>query len=153
MAVMGRRTVVAVVGQGECDEELGALAHEVGRLVAQSRAVLVCGGRDGVMLWASRGAQEAGGLTIGLLPGFDKGAANPYVDAALPTGLGNARNAVIAQCCDAMIAVGGGPGTLSEVALALKAGKRVVGLRFSYRVDGVVEADTAAQALDLALGP
>ena len=86
---------------------------------------------------ACRGAREVGGRTVGILPGLDRGTANPYVDVAIATGLGEARNALVVRAADALIAVGGGYGTLSEVALALKAGKRVVGLD-SWDIEGVV---------------
>ena len=90
--------------------------------------MLVCGGLGGVMEAACRGARERGGITLGILPGLDRAAANPHVSVALPTGLGEARNALVVRAADALIAVGGGYGTLSEIALALKAGKRVIGL-------------------------
>lgn len=100
---------------------------------------MVCGGLGGVMKAACRGAKTAGGLTVGILPGSDRAAANAFVDVAVPTGLGEARNALVVRAADALIAVGGGYGTLSEIALALKAGKRVVGLD-SWDIDGMVAA-------------
>jgi uncharacterized protein (TIGR00725 family) len=109
----------------------------VGRELASAGAVVVCGGLGGVMEAACRGAREAGGQTVGILPGTDRAAANAFVDIAIPTGLGEARNALVVRAADALIAVGGGYGTLSEIALALKAGKRVVGLD-SWDIDGVV---------------
>jgi len=98
----------------------------------------------------SRGAKEAGGTTLGILPGTDRGAANPFVDLAVPTGLGEARNALVVRAADVLIAVGGAYGTLSEIALALKGGKRVVGLR-SWDIDGVEPAETAEDAVAGAL--
>ena len=100
----------------------------MGRALAERGAVLVCGGRGGAMEAACRGAKSAGGTTVGILPGPDRSAANEFVDVAVATGLGEARNAVVVRTADALIAVGGAYGTLSEIALALAAGKRVVGL-------------------------
>jgi uncharacterized protein (TIGR00725 family) len=138
---------VAVVGPGE--GPVGAAA-EVGRLVAERGAVLVCGGLGGSMEAACRGAKEAGGMTVGILPGPDRAAANPYVDIALPTGLGEARNALVVRAADAVIAVGGGYGTLSEIAFALKAGKRVIGLD-TWEIEGVSPADGPEAAVAAAL--
>jgi uncharacterized protein (TIGR00725 family) len=116
---------VAVLGPGEASAaEVGA-AERVGAELARRGAVVVCGGLGGVMEAACRGAKEAGGSTVGILPGLDREAANPFVDVALPTGLGEARNALVVRAADALIAVGGAYGTLSEIALALKGGKRV----------------------------
>jgi uncharacterized protein (TIGR00725 family) len=114
--------------------------------VAERGAVLVCGGLGGAMEAACRGAKEAGGTTLGILPGADRGDANPFVDVAVPTGLGQGRNLVIVHAADAVIAVGGGYGTLSEIALALRHGKPVVGVG-SWEVDGVVAVETAEAAV------
>jgi uncharacterized protein (TIGR00725 family) len=122
------RPCVAVVGAAEPDPGLAEQAYRVGALVARAGAVVVTGGLGGVMEAASRGAAEAGGLAVGLLPGGDRRAANPWVGLALPTGLGEARNVLVVRAADAVVAVGGGYGTLSEVALALKLGRPVVGL-------------------------
>jgi uncharacterized protein (TIGR00725 family) len=135
---------VAVVGSGEPEPSTDALAEEVGRALAERGAIVVCGGLGGVMEAACRGARAAGGLTVGLLPGSSRAAANPHVVVALPTGLGEIRNALIVRCADAVIAIGGGPGTLSEVAFALKTGVPVVSLR-SFELDGI---EVAAEALD-----
>jgi uncharacterized protein (TIGR00725 family) len=118
----------------------------VGREVAARGALLVCGGLGGVMEAACRGAKDAGGRTVGILPGTDRAAANPFVDIAIPTGLGEARNALVVGAADGLIAVGGGYGTLSEIALALKAGKRVVGLD-SWDIEGVVAVGDPAAAV------
>ncbi len=119
---------VAVVGAAECSSEVYELAREVGREIARSGAILLCGGRGGVMEAACRGATETGGVAIGILPGFDRSSQNPYVTYSIVTGLGDARNAVLVRSADAVIAISGGYGTLSEIGLALKAGRRVVGL-------------------------
>lgn len=124
----GRAPVIAVCGSGAEDPRLNALAEAVGGLVARGGAVLVCGGLGGVMAAACRGAARAGGLTVGILPTASPAAANPDVAIAIATGMGHARNAVIVQTADAVIAVGGEYGTLSEIALARKAGRPVVGL-------------------------
>jgi uncharacterized protein (TIGR00725 family) len=122
----------------------------VGRLVAERGAVVVCGGLGGAMESACRGAKQAGGLTVGLLPGSDRSEANAFVDVALPTGLGEARNALVVGAADVVIAVGRGYGTLSEIALALKAGKPVVGLD-TWNVEGVAPADGPEAAVSVAL--
>jgi hypothetical protein len=120
---------VAVVGAGEADEELAAAAEEVGRRLAQAGAAVVCGGLGGVMEAACRGAKSAEGLTIGILPGRRRADANRWVDVAIPTGMGETRNALVVLSADALVAVGGEHGTLSEVAFGLKLGRPVVGLR------------------------
>jgi len=122
--------VIGVIGESAfTDAEHDALAEEVGRRVAAAGAALICGGLGGVMEAACRGARGAGGRTIGILPGLERAGANPFVDVAVATGLGQARNVLIVLSCDALIAIGGGFGTLSEIALALRHGKPVVGLK------------------------
>jgi len=149
---------VAVVGPGEAGAEELAGAEEVGRLLAEAGAVVVCGGRGGVMEAVCRGARSAGGLTLGILPGRDRSEANAYVEVALPTGLGEARNALVVRAADAVIAVGGAYGTLSEIALALKIGKPVVGLgtwelaRAGRADEGIVRAADPREAAETALG-
>jgi uncharacterized protein (TIGR00725 family) len=139
---------VAVAGPGEGGDL--ASAELVGRELGSRGVVLVCGGLGGVMEAACRGARESGGRTVGILPGADRSEANPYVDVAIASGLGEARNALVVRAADALIAVGGGYGTLSEVALALKAGKRVVGLG-TWDVEGVVAADSPEAAVETVL--
>ncbi len=124
-----RWTLIAVIGPAQASPVELALAEEVGRLLAERGAVLICGGRGGVMEAACRGAAAGGGLTIGILPGSDPEVANPFVRVSLPTGLGEARNAVLMTAASAVIAVGGGYGTLSEIGFALKQGRKVVGLK------------------------
>jgi uncharacterized protein (TIGR00725 family) len=126
------------------------VAEEVGRLLARRGAVVVCGGLGGVMEAACRGASRAGGTTVGVLPGLDRGAANPFVSVAVATGLGEARNALVVRAADALIAVGGAYGTLSEIALALKAGKPVIGLG-TWEIDGVERVEGPEAAVNLAL--
>src|SRR5207253_9939182 len=123
---------VAVVGPGRATPEQCSIAEEVGRGLAEGGAVLVCGGLGGVMEAACRGAKQAGGLTIGILPGSDPGAANPHIDVAIATGMGEMRNALIVRAAGAVIAIGGGWGTLSEIALARRIETPVVGLHDSF---------------------
>jgi len=146
-----------VIGPGEAAADELETAEELGRLIAEAGAALVCGGRGGVMEAACRGARSAGGLTVGILPGRDRREANPYVEVAIPTGLGEARNALVVRSADAVVAVGGAYGTLSEIAFALRAGTPVVGIRTwelsrgGQPDSGVVRADSAAEAARAAL--
>jgi len=119
---------ISVIGEGKCDQKTYQTAYDVGQLIAERGAVLVCGGLGGVMEAACKGAKSQNGLTVGILPSEDRKWVNPYVDVAIPTGLGEARNALVARCADAVVAIGGQFGTLSEIALALKMGKPVVGI-------------------------
>jgi uncharacterized protein (TIGR00725 family) len=120
--------LIAVIGAASCSRAEAQAAQEVGRVLAQGGATLLCGGRGGVMQAACQGARSAGGLTLGILPGYDPAEANPYVDIAISTGLGEARNAIVARAARAVVAIGGQYGTLSEIAFALKNGVPVVGL-------------------------
>lgn len=153
----GGRAWIAVVGPGEADQQELALAETVGAEVAAAGAVLVCGGLGGVMEAACRGARSRGGTTVGLLPGSDRAAANGWVQIAIPTGLGEGRNALVVRSADALVAVGGGWGTLSEIALALKAGRPVIGIgswelaRDGQAVEGIVAMDDPADAVAAAL--
>ena len=146
-----------MAGSGEAPAADLDAAERVGRALAERGAVVVCGGLGGTMEAACRGAKSAGGTTVGILPGHDRAEANPYVDVAIPTGLGEARNALVVRAADALIAVGGAWGTLSEIALALRAGKRVVGLatwelsKGGEPVEGIVAADDPERAVELAL--
>lgn len=145
------RPIIAVCGAGACDRDVAALARETGRLLAARQAILLCGGLGGVMAAAAQGAKEAGGLTVGLLPGNDPADANPFIDAPIATGLGHARNALIARAAQALIALPGGPGTLSEIGLGLKMGRPVIGLKAWSHIDGVIAAADPAEAVQLAL--
>ena len=141
---------VAVIGGSQVSPEVAALAREVGREVARRGAVLLCGGLGGVMAAAAQGAQEAGGVSLGILPEADRGRANPYLTYSLPTNLGHARNILIAHSADAVIAVDGDYGTISEAAIALKLGKPVVALKAGWDLRGLQCADSAREAVDLA---
>ncbi len=125
---------LGVVGAGTAGPELEREAEAVGREVARSGATLYCGGLGGVMLAAARGARAEGGVTIGILPGSSALDANPFITHPIVTGMGQARNVILVGSCDAIIAVGGGYGTLSEVAVARKLGIPVIGLG-SWRLD------------------
>jgi uncharacterized protein (TIGR00725 family) len=129
-----RRRLVAVCGESDPQTSLADLAFELGRGIAQRDAVLICGGLTGVMEHAARGARAAGGLTIGLLPGDDPNEANEYVQVAIATGVGHARNAILARTADGVVALGGGLGTLSEIALALRNGRPTIGIQ-TWRFD------------------
>jgi len=126
---VNRPLVIAVVGENDPTPEIVALAEAVGEEIALARAVLVCGGLGGVMEAACRGAQRKDGVTIGILPGTRQGDANPYVTYAIPTGLGHARNIIVARAAQAVIAIGGKYGTLSEIAFAKIEGTAVIGLQ------------------------
>lgn len=142
---------VAVIGGGEVSAELAVLAQEVGRELARRGAVLLCGGQGGVMATAARGAKEEGGVIIGILPDADRSRANPYLTYSLPTNLGHARNVLIAHAADALIAVDGGHGTISEAAIALKLGKPVIGLNVSWDIPGLKRSATPGAAVAAAL--
>jgi uncharacterized protein (TIGR00725 family) len=124
-----RRRLVAVCGESDPQTSLADLAFELGHGNAERDAVLICGGLTGVMEHAARGARAAGGVTIGLLPGDNPDEANAYIDLAIATGLGHARNAILAQTADGVVALGGGLGTLSEIALALRHGRPTIGIQ------------------------
>jgi uncharacterized protein (TIGR00725 family) len=145
-----KRVHIAVVGPGEATAEQVTVAEEVGRGLAGAGAVLITGGGEGVMAAACRGAQRAGGLTIGILPGQDRGEANEWVEVAIPTGLRELRNGLIVRAADAVIAVGGAYGTLSEVALALKTGVPVIGLD-TWAIDGIEAAEAPDDAVSRAV--
>ena len=140
---------VAVIGGSQAPPEVAALAREVGREVARKGAVLLCGGLGGVMAAAAQGASEAGGVSLGVLPDADRGRANPYLTYSIATNLGHARNVLIAHSADAVIAVDGDYGTISEAAIALKLGKPVVALKTDWDLRGLQRAATAQEAVAL----
>ena len=139
------RTIIGVIGDSDPAPETAALAEEAG-------AVLVCGGLGGVMEAAARGAKSAGGLTVGVLPSYDARSANAFIDIPIVTGMGHARNVVIAATAHALIAMAGAYGTLSEIAIGLKLGKRVISLGRDESPVGVVPASSAREAVRMALG-
>lgn len=146
----GIRKIVAVIGGRDAPESLLKIAEEVGRELASAHVVVMTGGLSGVMYWASKGAKSIGGTTLGILPDDKKSTANPYVDIPVATGLGIGRNVIIARTADALIAVGGGYGTLSEIAFALQLGKPVIGIQ-TWNIKGVITATTAKEAVETAL--
>ncbi len=141
------KKIIAVIGTGKTDENLSKIAERVGRLVAEKDALLVCGGLGGVMEAASKGAKDAGGITIGILPYEKTEYANPYIDIPIATGFGEGRNVIIIRTADAVIAVGREYGTLSEIAFALKSGKTVVGIN-TWDIEGIIKAVTAEEAVN-----
>jgi uncharacterized protein (TIGR00725 family) len=141
---------VGVVGASKATPRDMEDGEQVGRLLGQRGAIVVCGGRGGVMAAASKGCAEAGGTVIGMLPGDDRSDANQWVSIAIPTGLGELRNGLIVRTSDVLIAVGGSYGTLSEVALGLQAGLNVFGLH-TWTIDGITAVDTPDQAVNAAL--
>jgi len=151
---------IGVVGAAQCSDRLAETAAAVGQEIAQRGGVVVCGGRGGVMAAAARGAAAAGGVVLGILPEDDRAGANPHLTYSIPTGLGQARNVIVVLASDALVAVGGGFGTLSEIASALKLGVPVVGLDswgFSPPVDApplavgaYARASTPAEAVEIA---
>jgi uncharacterized protein (TIGR00725 family) len=141
---------VAVVGASQPSDAQLAAAETIGRRLAEGRAIVVTGGRGGVMAAASRGAKGAGGMVVGILPGDDRADANEWVDVVLPTGLGELRNGLVVRSADAIVAVGGAYGTLSEIALALNARKPVVGYD-TWEVRGIELAPTPQEAAERTL--
>jgi uncharacterized protein (TIGR00725 family) len=150
-----RSRTIAVVGPGDADDELCRIAYEAGQLVAGRGDAVITGGLGGIMEAASQGARDAGGLVIGLLPGSDAGAANDAVSVAIPTGLGELRNALIVRSADGVIAIGGSWGTMSETALAMRTGTPVVcvnGWEINDHSGSAVileNATSAAEAIDV----
>lgn len=145
------RKQIGVIGAGNCSSETRALAEAVGREIAKKGAVLLCGGLGGVMEAAACGAKLEGGTTIGILPGICREDANPWIDMAILSGMGHARNALIAQSSDALIAVSGEYGTLSEIALGLKMGKPVFVLDCKWEIEGIQRVKSPQEAVERAL--
>ncbi len=144
------RPIIAVVGGSTVSTEVYKTAREVGQAVAAAGAILVTGGLGGVMQAASQGAKEKGGMVIGILPGFSRSEANPYVDIPIVTGLGDGRNMLIVQTAEALIALPGEYGTLSEIALALKISRPVVSLGSWEVSSNIIKAETAQEAVERA---
>jgi uncharacterized protein (TIGR00725 family) len=148
---MSRKMQIGVLGASSCGPDMEKMAYEVGKEIARQGAVLLCGGLGGVMEAASRGAKEAGGLTVGILPGPSGSEANPHISLRIATDMGHARNVVLVRSSDAVIAVSGGYGTLSELAIARKIGVPCIGLHTWDLDPGVVQADDAVQAVGYAV--
>jgi uncharacterized protein (TIGR00725 family) len=149
--------IISVIGGSSCSPEEAKLAENVGELLAQRGVIVVCGGLGGVMEAVCRGAKSKGGLTAGILPGQDSSMANPWVDIPVVTGLGEARNVVVVKSAQAVIAIGGSYGTLSEIAYALKSSIPVIGLntwslsRNGREDDSIIKVQSATDAVDKAI--
>ena len=139
---------IGVVGSSKCDERLYNIAFRVGELIAERGCILVNGGLGGVMEASAKGAKMKGGLTVGILPGDSREDANPYIDVAIVTNMGHARNVIIAHTCDALISIGGEYGTLSEISIALKIGKKVVAIEPPVVVPGLKVVETPEEAVE-----
>lgn len=136
------KTRIGVIGaDGPITKSVSEISEHIGAGIAEVGAVLVCGGRGGVMEAACRGARKAGGIVVGILPGYDQKEANAYVDIAITTGLSHSRNAIVVASSDVLIAISGGPGTLSEISLALCMGKPVVAVSGTGGVADVIEKE------------
>ncbi len=133
-----QRITISVIGSHDIDKKVEQLAHNIGVIIAKVGCVLVCGGLSGVMQAAAKGTKEGGGLTIGLLPGREKSDANPYIDIALPTSIGYARNAIVACCADLIIALPGSHGTRSEICYGLVFGRPIIDLG-NWNIDGMIK--------------
>ena len=143
--------MIAVIGAGDAPEEVCAMAREVGREIASRGAVLINGGRGGVMRAASEGARNAGGHTIGVLPGYHRSDANEFVEFVIATGMGEARNAIIIASCDAVIALAGEGGTLAEIGFAIKMRRPIVALKSWPEIAGLARAESPREAVELAI--
>jgi uncharacterized protein (TIGR00725 family) len=148
---MTPRRAIAVIGNGNASASLRELAFATGRAIARHEATLICGGRGGVMEAAAAGAQSAGGRTVGILPGYDRRDANQHIEIVIATGMGQARNAIVVGSADAVVALEGEGGTLSEIGLAIKLNRPVVALRAWPELSGLAHADEPEIAVELAL--
>ena len=155
---MMSKKFIAVIGSGDCSPEEAGLAEEVGRELARNNVILICGGLGGVMEAACKGAASAGGVTIGILPGDIRQTANHYVQIPIITGLGEARNVIVVKSAQAVIAIGGSFGTLSEISHARQNKIPVIGLntwelaRNGRPDNSIITAQTPAEAVNKALG-
>ncbi len=146
-----RKPVIAVVGAGKCSKKLRDMAFIVGKYVAENGGVIVCGGMGGIMEGAARGAREAGGVTIGILPTSNKEDANEFIDYIIPTGFGEARNIMVVRSADAVVAFPGKYGTLTEMAFALNAKKPVISVNAWKLGDEISQVDSPLEAAKLAM--
>ena len=144
---MNNKTHIGVIGAGDCPVEIYETSYDMGHIIGEKGWVLICGGLGGVMEGAAKGCFERGGITVGLLPGTEKESANRFITLAIPTGMGEARNVLVVRASDVVIAIAGGYGTLSEIGLALKIGKPVIGLNTWQDIDGVDYVETPQQAI------
>ncbi len=142
--------IIGVIGGSVIDADVYELSYRVGKLIAENGFLVCCGGLTGVMEAVCKGAKEAGGLTIGIIPSDRKEDANEYCDIVIPTGMGVMRNVLVVRTSDVLIAIDGKYGTLSEISIALNIGKKVVGLR-TWDIEGVLKAATPEEAVNLAV--
>ncbi len=143
--------IIGVIGGSVCGEEEYELSREVGKLIAKNRAILICGGMGGVMEAACKGAKESGGITVGVLPTFERESANPYVQIPVVTGMGIGRNIIIVRSAQSIIAINGKYGTLSEIAYALQLEKPVIALKPWVEIPGMKIVQNPEEAVKLAL--
>lgn len=147
---------ISVIGGSKCSKEIYELAYKVGREIAKRKAILICGGLSGVMDASAKGAKEAGGITVGILMGDTRIGASKYLDVSIPTGMGEARNILVVKAADAVIAIGGEYGTLSEIAHSLKMNTPVIGLETwdigedEFGVSRIIKADDPISAVEKA---
>ncbi len=142
---------IGVIGAGVSSKEDDKLAYEVGKKIAESDCVLICGGMGGIMKEASRGCREAGGTAIGILPGHNYEDGNPYLTYAFTTGMGEMRNFLVVRFSDVLISIAGEYGTLSEMAIALKENKKVIALKPKYDIQGLIKVNSPSEAVHYAL--
>ncbi|HID42614.1 MAG TPA: TIGR00725 family protein [Archaeoglobaceae archaeon] len=138
---------VGVIGASDCDDEIYEVAYRLGQLLAENKCILINGGLGGVMEASAKGAKSKGGIVVGILPFAEKKYSNPYIDIIIATNMGHARDVIIVHSSDAIIAVDGDYGTLSEIAIALKEGKKVVAINPKFDVPGLLTADNEADAV------
>lgn len=141
-----QKLLIGVVGGHSCNEKTAQLAQKIGAEIAKLGAILICGGLGGIMEQVAKGAKENGGLTVGILPNEDKNDANPFIDVPIATGLGYARNTLVATASDIIIALTGKYGTLSEIAFALNEGKTVLGIG-TWDIKGIIKVETPEEAI------
>lgn len=153
----GEQKYIAVIGSGQCGDDIREKAYRVGKAIAEAGVVLICGGLGGVMDSAAEGAKAAGGLTVGILPDHNRIGASRFLDVSIPSGIGEMRNALVVRSADALVAVCGEFGTLAEIGFALKTGKPVVGLdtwqltNHSGKNHEIIVADSPEKAVELAI--
>ncbi len=149
--VSKRKPIIAVIGAGKCSKKLKDMAADVGRYIAENGGVLVCGGLGGTMEGAARGAKSVGGTTIGIIPTVNKKDANDYIDFVIPTGIGHARNLLVVNTADAIVALPGKYGTLTEMAYALIAGKPIVSVSAWKLGDEIQQVEDPIEAAKIAM--
>jgi uncharacterized protein (TIGR00725 family) len=149
--MVNRKPIIAVVGAGKCSKKLRDQAADIGRYIAEHGGVVICGGLGGVMEGAARGAKEAGGVTIGIIPSDNRADANEFIDYVIPTGFGEARNIIVVRTADAVIALPGKYGTLTEMAFALLAGKPVISVSAWKLGDEITQIEDPVEAAKVAL--